>query len=283
MKQYALILLAACVVGYLAIVFFELAPDNMSLPHTYLMRREPESQCHQHFHSSVDDPLTVDERIDHLLYRTLRLAIQAGDEQQAANVATELARAYQQPVADEEEASTVTQPKPAGPTQQDADAAHAAIVANVTERLNSKTDAEWEQHYASEDKLGSYYHRDFVHLWGDHRYWLPDCETHGGIFLGDQCSVNGDPDVALKVCDQLPLCLGVVCNKHRQDCQIRVAPLTQRSQNSYHSYYKSAKALASADTYASVKRDREMSLMRRAPPPLPTSIPAPSAVLCSSA
>ena len=264
LKQYALILLAACVVGYLAIVYFELAPDDMSLPHTYLMRRETELNCHQHFHNSVDDPLTVDERIDHLLYRTLRLAIQTGDEQQAASVATELARAYQQSSGDEEVAApaSVVEPKPAGPSKEDADAARAAIVANVTERLRSKTDAEWEVHYAKEEAFGTYFHRDYVHLWGNHRFTWNTCESLGGVMLGDQCSVNGNSSAALAVCDKISQCLGVVCNKNRQDCQIRVTPLTQRSQNSYHSYYKSAKALAAADTYALVKHDREMSLMR---------------------
>ena len=273
LRQYAVVLLAVCVVGYLAIVFFELAPDDVSLPHTYLMRRDPELNCHQHFHDSVDDPFTIDERIDHLLYRTLRLAIQAGDEQQAASVATELARAYQQSAEDDEHSSeeeekpaapatAVVEPKPAGPTKEDEEAAHAAIAANVTQRLSSKSDAEWETHYADEERLGTYYHRDRVHLWGDHRFTWDSCESSGGVMLGDQCSVNGNSSMALAVCDKLSQCLGVVCNKNRQDCQIRVAQLTQRSQNSYHSYFKSAKALAAADTYQLVKHDQEMSLMR---------------------
>ena len=258
LKQYALIFLAVCVVGYLAIVFLELAPSDVALPHTYLLRGASDSSgCHAHFLASTDEPLSIDERIDHLLYRTLRLAIQAGDEDQAADVATELARAYQQQWLED-----AIEAKPVGPTKEEEEAAHASIVANVTEQLASKTEGEWERHYASEEKFSSYYHRDFVHLWGNHRFTFGTCEALGGVMLGDQCSVNGNSSVALQVCDRMAQCLGVVCNKNRQDCQIRVAPLTQRSQNSYHSYYKNAAALAAADTYALVKHNQEMAMMK---------------------
>ena len=94
-KQFALIFLAVCVVGYLFIVFLEISPlvySHRVLSHLYLSA-DASRDCHLHTHSSVDDPFTVDERIDHLLYRSLKLAIDRGDDSQAATIAKELAEA----------------------------------------------------------------------------------------------------------------------------------------------------------------------------------------------
>ena len=277
-KQFALIFLALCVVGYLFIVFLEISPLVYS--HRVLSRlysaSDSSHDCHVHTHTSVDDPFTVDERIDHLLYRSLKLAIDRGDDTQAANVARELAVAAKAKALLPAPTETVKQGGAGGgsvaqshattskgkgkrkfpPTTEEVDAVKAQLDSVTVAEVKKKSEEQWATVYSAQQRFEGYIHRTKTHLADGHELRAEGCNDMDG-----QCSAPG-PAAAAALCNKIDACRGFACNTERSDCQLRVAPLVHdTSRPSFDAYYKTATDLATADVRISVKRELELSLM----------------------
>ena len=268
LKQMALLCLAVCVVGYLCIVALEMTPlvsPTAALSRFSLSSASSDSDCHVHTHESVDDPFTVDERIDHLLYRTLKVAIDSGDDERAAAVAKELAhsaheRAALSPSQDAAARKVGKADKEKRrkwpPTTEEVEAVKALVEKELAAEVKARTEEQWALKYSGERRSLGYIHRPKYHLGGSWRLSADGC-----INLDGQCSAPSK-DAAAALCARLPQCRGFACNKERTDCQLRVAPLVHDSSRpSFDSYYKTATDLATADQRTAVKRRLELTLM----------------------
>ena len=264
-RRFALLFLAVCVVGYLVIVFLEVSP---LVPHPVFFHfgSSASNECHVHTHQSVDDPFTVDEHIDHLLYRTLKVAIDQGDAAQAASIAKELAQAK----AAQEDSPTPPTPHPIGvnargrrssrrkwpPTTEEVEAVKAKVEGMLTAELKKKTEEQWALHYSGELRFEGYLHRPRTHLGSGWKLSAEGCHNMDG-----QCSAPGK-EAAAKLCNGIDQCRGFACNKERTDCQLRVAPLVHDSSRpQFDSFYKTATDLASAELRISLQRELELTLM----------------------
>ena len=266
-KQLALMFLAVCVVGYLFIVFLEISPLVYS--HRVLSRLYQSSDashdCHLHTHSSVDDPFTVDERIDHLLYRSLKLAIDRGDDTQAATIAKALAAAAkaksqlpppptETKTAEALTTSHSTTSKPKGkrkwpPTAEEVSAVKGQVDALTAEEVQKRDEKQWAKEYSQELRFEGYLHKPLTHLGAGYQLSAEGC-----INLDGQCSAPGRA-AAVELCNRIESCRGFACNNERKDCQLRVAPLVHdATRPQFDAYYKTATDLASADVRISVKR-----------------------------
>ena len=268
LKQIALIFLAACVVGYLLIVILELSPVDSRAVFSRFSLSSSTDDCHVHVHDSVDDPFTTDERIDHLLYRSLKLAIDSGDDAQAAAVAKELALAAHskaQLLPSTSTALTSKGGRRAGttpgkrrwpPSTEEVEAVQSKVEERLVVEVRAKSEEQWARHYSGELRFQGYLHKPGVHLGHGYRLSADGCKDMDG-----QCSAEGK-EAAAKLCDSLDKCRGFACNKERTDCQLRVAPLAHDgSRPQFDAYYKTATDLASADLRASLKREVELGLM----------------------